>query len=97
VLSHEIASTLRINPSQMDRTLALDVTNNLRHSIFRWDRDHHVIIIGHQMPLFDPALLLGGKLPENLTEVTPQISIQSWLRLFGQFPADFKWNSAGVC
>jgi hypothetical protein len=25
------------------------------------------------------------------------LEIKSWLRLFGQLPAGFKWISAGVC
>ncbi len=67
----------------MDRTLALDVTHYLINSVFRWDRDHHVNMIGHQMSLLGTTLLLRGQLPENLTEVTPHISIQS-------FPGTFR-------
>jgi hypothetical protein len=33
-------------------------------------------MVGHRIPLFELALLPSGQLPENLTEVTPQISIE---------------------
>jgi hypothetical protein len=33
-------------------------------------------MVGHQMPLLDPALLLLGQLPEYLPKVLPQLTVQ---------------------
>jgi hypothetical protein len=71
MLTHEIASTFSINPRHMDRTLALDVSHDLRNCIFRRDRDHHVHVVGRQMPLLDPALLLRGQFFEHFAKMTP--------------------------
>jgi hypothetical protein len=60
----------------MDLALASFVSHSLRNSTFRRDHDHHANVIRRQMPLLDPALFLRGQLPENLTEVTPQTSLQ---------------------
>src|SRR5580658_4733344 len=43
---------------------------------FRWDREHHVHMVGHQMPFFDPALFLFGELVERLTKAYSQLAIQ---------------------
>jgi hypothetical protein len=40
-------------------------------------------MIRHQMPLFDPALLLLGQLPKYLSEVPPQLNAQ-------RLPATFR-------
>jgi hypothetical protein len=40
-------------------------------------------MIGHQMPLLDPALLLRGQLLEYVPEVTPQFAIQRLSQAFG--------------
>ena len=71
VLSDEIAFALSINPSHVDRALALDVPDDLRHRMFRRDRQQHVHVIGHQVPFFDLRLLLERKPAENLAQMTP--------------------------
>src|SRR5262245_50502851 len=58
MLTYEIPLPFPIDPSQVDRTLSFDEPHHLRHRIFRWDRYHHVHVIRHQVPLFDPAILL---------------------------------------
>ena len=50
---------------------ALDKTDHLRNRVFRWDRDHHVDVIRHEVTLLDPAFLLQGQLAEHLPEVLP--------------------------
>ena len=70
-LSDEIAFALSINPSHVDRALALDVPDDLRHRMFRRDRQQHVHVIGHQVPFFDLRLLLERKPAENLAQMTP--------------------------
>src|ERR1700745_2478579 len=58
VLTHEIALPLPVDPRQMDCALALDEPNHLRDRILRWDRNHHVDVVGHDVPFFNLALLL---------------------------------------
>src|SRR5258708_4842743 len=65
-LPDEISPLLAIDARQMDGTLPLDETDHLRHGVFRRDRDHHVDMVGHQMPLLDPTLFLLRKLAEDL-------------------------------
>jgi len=48
---------------------------HLRHRILRRNRQHHVHVIRHQMPLLDPTLLLLGQSPEHLPEVLPQLPV----------------------
>jgi hypothetical protein len=77
MLSHEVALPLSIRPGQVDRTLALDKTDHLRNRVLRWDRDHHVNMIRHEVTFFDPALLLQGQLAEHLSEMLPQFPIKT--------------------
>jgi len=42
VLPDEIAFALSINPSHVDRALALDEAYHLRHRVFRRDQKQHV-------------------------------------------------------
>ena len=58
MLADEIPLLLSVDPCQVYRTLALDVSDHLRHRVFRWDRDHHMHMISQQMPFLDLALLL---------------------------------------
>ena len=37
--------------------LSPDISHRLRHCVLRRYRDHHVHVVRHQMPFFDPALL----------------------------------------
>ena len=60
----------------MDRALALDETDHLRNRIFRWDGNHHVNVVGHQVPLFDSALLLLRQFPKHLSEVPSQLRVK---------------------
>src|ERR1700722_5800220 len=49
-LSNEVALVFPVSPCQVYRALSLDEANHLRNGVFRRDRDHHVHMIGHQMP-----------------------------------------------
>src|ERR1700730_12676870 len=42
----------------MDRALTFDEPYYLGYRILRWNRYHHVHVIGHEMSFFDSALLL---------------------------------------
>jgi hypothetical protein len=61
VLPDNVSLALNVHPRQVNRTLSLDIPNQLRHRILRRDRDHHVHVIGHQMPFLDPTLLLRSQ------------------------------------
>jgi hypothetical protein len=74
--SPEIALPLPVRPGQVDRTLALDETDHLLNGIFRWDRDHHVDMIQHEVTLLDPAFLLQSQLAEHIPQVPPQFTVQ---------------------
>jgi len=76
VLPHEVALALPIHPCQMNRALALDEADHLRHRVLRRDRDHHVHVIGHQVPFHDFALLLRGQLAKHLPKVPTQLCVQ---------------------
>src|SRR4029450_7953105 len=76
LLPHEVALPLSIDPCKVDSALALDVPDHLRHRIFGRDRYHHVNMVGHQMPLFDPALLLYCQSAEHFPEMLPQFPVQ---------------------
>jgi hypothetical protein len=42
----------------MNRALALDEPDHLRHRVLRRDLQHHVNVVGHKVTLFNPALFL---------------------------------------
>ena len=51
-----------------DRTLALHEADYLRHGIFRRNRNQHVDMIGHQMPLLYLALAAPRQIVEHVAE-----------------------------
>ena len=76
MLAYEIAFAFPLDPSQMDCAFALDEPDNLRHFILGRDRNHHVHVIGHQMPFLDLRLFLCGKLVKHLSEVAAKFPVQ---------------------
>jgi hypothetical protein len=75
MLTHEITLPLPAHPHKVDHTLALDEPYHLGHRILRRDRDHHVNVVGHEMPFLNPGFLLNGQLAEHFPEVLPQLSV----------------------
>ena len=67
----------------MDGALPFDKSHHLRNRVFRWDGDHHVHMIDHQMPFFDPAFLLRGKSLENFSKVLAQLAVKGLSAAFG--------------
>ena len=53
-----------------DRTLAFQKSDHRRHRVLRWNRDAHVNMVWHQVPLDDLALLLFGKRMEDCAQLT---------------------------
>jgi hypothetical protein len=77
MLAHEVAFALSIDPRQVDRALALDEPDDLRHRIFRRNRQQHVDMVGHQMPFLDFRFFLQRELPEYLAQIPAQFLIQA--------------------
>ena len=67
----------------MNGALALDVADNLRHSVFGRNQNHHVHMIGHQMAFLDPAVLLFGQSPKHLSKMLAYMSEQRLLSALG--------------
>ena|SRR5208337_368614 len=57
VLPDEIPLSLSINPRQVDGALALYLADDLRHQIFRRNRQQHMHVIGIRCPCFCSASL----------------------------------------
>jgi hypothetical protein len=49
------------------RTLPFHISDDLCHRIFGRYRDQHMDVIGHQMPLLDPAFLATREIVKYLT------------------------------
>ena len=75
-LTDESALSLAIDPSKMDRALAFDIPDHLADRIFWRNRQQHVNMVRHQMPLLDPALALLSKLPKHRPKIFLQFAIQ---------------------
>jgi hypothetical protein len=56
-----VASFAGIFVVNVNRRLALQKADNMRHRIFQWDRYQHVYMLGHEVPFLDPATLLSSK------------------------------------
>ena len=76
MLAHKIPLPLPVDSRYVNRTFPLDVPDHLRYRILRRYGDHHVNVVGHQMPLLNPALFLFGELMKHLAKVNPQLAVQ---------------------
>ena len=76
VLAHEVPPALGVCARDVDRALALEVPDHLRDRVLRRDRDQHMHMIQHQMPLFDPALLVLSERPKHLPQVAAKLLVQ---------------------
>ena len=73
MLAHVIPLTALINPGNVDRTLALDEADHLRHRIFWRYRNHHVHMIRHQVPFLDHTFLLPRQPAKNIAQFLPDL------------------------
>src|SRR5690606_24823464 len=71
MLTYKVTALLTVHPGHVDRTLALDKSNHLRNSIFRWYRYQHMHVIRHQMAFFYRAFLLFRQLAKHLPQMRP--------------------------
>ena len=76
MLPYEMATPLSVYPCDVDRVLFFHVPDHLRYRILRWDRDHHVHVIRHQVPFLDRALALPGQFSKYSREVLPELPVQ---------------------
>ena len=72
-----------IIPRNPDRALAFDVSHDLRDAVLRRNSDQHVHMVHHDMPLENPAFLLGGEFAEPFAEYLPQVVHYRFLPVFG--------------
>ena len=75
-LTDEASLSLAINPGKMDRALSFDIPDYLADRVFRGNRQQHVNMVRHQMPLLDPALALLHELPKHRPKILLQFAIQ---------------------
>src|SRR5262249_49676207 len=76
MLPYEVPLPLHERPRDVDRALALAVPDDVRDRVLRRDRDHHVHVVGHEVPLLDPAFLLLRKRPEDLAQMATQLAVE---------------------
>ena len=57
-----------------DRALAFQKSDHGRHRVLRWNRDTHVDVVWHQVPLNDLALLLFGQGVEDCAQLPPRLA-----------------------
>ena len=72
MLTAEVALALSVDAGEMDSALAIGEAHDLRNCIFRRNREQHVHVVRHQMPFFDPAVLVPGQVVKHLAEVLPK-------------------------
>jgi hypothetical protein len=76
MMPHEVAATLPEVPRDMDCALPLDEPDHLRHRVFWRDRDHHMNVVGHQMPFLDLALLLTSETSKHVSQFAPDLPVE---------------------
>ena len=74
---------LGVNPRKVKGTFAFAKANDWRDRLLRRNRDQQVNMIGHQMPRFDPALLLPGELVKHGSQILPQLPIKATAATLG--------------
>src|SRR5205809_250119 len=82
VLPGKTALPLAVDPCEMDRTLALHISDNLTDCIFGRDRQHHVHMVRHQMPFLNPAFTLFSQFSQYLTKMLSQLTVKDFPAVF---------------
>src|SRR5215470_3919758 len=70
-------------PRYMNGAFALDEPNHRSHSMFGWNRNAHMHVIGGRMPFNDLALFLPCEVTKNRSEFLPQVPKQLLASSFG--------------
>ena len=82
MLTHKVALALPIDPREVDRAPALDVAHDLRHRVFRRNRQQHMHMIGHQMPLLDLQFLLKRQFAKHFAQMSAKLLVQGLASAF---------------
>src|SRR6185503_4370966 len=75
----KFALPLPVDTGEMDRALALDELDHLRHRILRWDRDQHVHVIGF---IKCPASIFDSFCAASLRNTSPRCRRSSKYSVF---------------
>src|SRR3981081_4352397 len=73
MLAREV-SLLSGHTRDSDGTLAFQKSDHRRHRVLWWNRDAHVNVVWHQVPLNDLALLLFGQRVEDCTQLPARLA-----------------------
>jgi hypothetical protein len=60
-----------VGPRQVDRALALDLSQHFRHRLLGRTGKQHVNVVRHQVAFQNPAILLLGHTAKDLSQVLP--------------------------
>ena len=77
MLPYEVSVALAIHSRQVDCALAFDIPHDLTDRVLGRDRQHHVNMVGHQMPFLNPALSLFRKIAEHPAQMSAQLAVQN--------------------
>jgi hypothetical protein len=72
-----LASEVSLSTGQArdsDRALAFQKSDHRRHRVLRWNRDAHVNMVWHQVPLDDLTLILFGQGVEDWAQLPPRLA-----------------------
>ena len=69
--------------SDCDGTLPFQKSDYRRHRVLRWNRDAHVNMVWHQVPLNDLALLLFSQRMENCAQLPTRLAEYHFPPSFG--------------
>ena len=77
-----IPTSSAILSGYVNRALSFDKTYYLGHRILRWYRDHHMDMIGHQVPLLDQTFSLSCQSMENFSQLFSYPAKNRFLPIF---------------
>ncbi len=82
-LPDKISFHLFVAPRYVDGTFSFDETHYLGHCLLVRNRYHHVHMIWHQVPFFDPVFFMLGQMPQFLSQIRPDTSKYRLLPVLG--------------
>src|SRR2546428_12484991 len=63
-------------PCNVDGRFPLDEAHDLGHRVLRGNREEHVHVIRHQVPLFNATFLLFGQRAKDFSQMAPQFVVE---------------------
>ena len=73
-VTREVPLSIRITTRDVDRALPFDEPDHLRNGVLRWDLDQHMNVIGHQMTLHDPTVLLSRQFMHDISQILADLA-----------------------